>query len=208
MTREELSRNYWRYYRMLEDKFLATTNYVEVALTNFSSFSNEYALLIQSIGAELDNFFKVYCRYNPTDRKNIADYANFILAEYTSITTQKIKVLGTDIELIPFQRWNVAAPAQSLFWWSAFDKIKHNRHGNFSDANQKNVLNMLAALYLLEMKQFGKVAKESNGHLVEPDSPDEGSKLFSLPEWSFRYIRVGEFFAVVDGAFCQIVDDE
>ena len=30
MTREGLSRNYWRYYRMLEDKFLATTNYVEI----------------------------------------------------------------------------------------------------------------------------------------------------------------------------------
>lgn len=79
---------------MLEDKFLSTTNYVEINSGNFSSFSNEYALLIQSIGAELDNFFKVYCRYNPTDRKNIADYANFILADYTSITTQKIKVLA------------------------------------------------------------------------------------------------------------------
>ena len=193
---------------MLEDKFLATTNYVEINSGNFSSFSNEYALLIQSIGAELDNFFKVYCCYNPTDRKNIADYASFILADYTSITTQKIKVLGTDIELIPFQGWNETTPAKSLFWWSAFDKIKHNRHGNFTDANQKNVLNMLAALYLLEMKQFGKVAKESNGHLDEPDSPDERSQLFSLPEWSFRYIRVGEFFAVIDGQFYQIDNED
>ena len=126
MTREELSRNYWRYYRMLEDKFLATTNYVEVALTNFSSFSNEYALLIQSIGAELDNFFKVYCSYNPTDRKNITDYANSILDSFTSITTQQGRVLCTDIEFILFQGWNVAAPAQSLIWWSALDKIKQN----------------------------------------------------------------------------------
>lgn len=67
MTRERLSRNYWRYYRMLKDKFLATTNYVENNATNFSSFSNEYALLLQSIGVEVDNFFKVYCNYNPTD---------------------------------------------------------------------------------------------------------------------------------------------
>ena len=68
MTRKELSRNYWRYYGMLEDKFLATVNYVELNQANFQSFSNEYALLLQAIGAELDNFFKVYCGFDPTDR--------------------------------------------------------------------------------------------------------------------------------------------
>ena len=54
MTRKELTRNYRHNYRMLEDKFLATTNYVEINSGNFCSFSNEYALLIQSIGAELE----------------------------------------------------------------------------------------------------------------------------------------------------------
>ena len=63
MTRKELSRNYWRYYGMLEDKFLATVNYVELNQANFQSFSNEYALLLQAIGAELDNFFKAYCGF-------------------------------------------------------------------------------------------------------------------------------------------------
>ena len=192
---------------MLESKVITTANYVEIAPSNFGTFSNEYALLLQSIGAELDNFFKVYCGFNPTDRKNIADYASFVLADFPTITSQKVKILGTDIELIPFQGWNTTAPAQSLPWWSAFDNVKHNRHGNYADANQENVLNMLAALYLLETKQFGKVAKESGGHLDEPDSPDEKSKLFSLPGWDYRFIRVGEFFAVVDGEFCQITED-
>lgn len=31
MTRKELTRNYWRYYRMLEDKFRETIDYVEIA---------------------------------------------------------------------------------------------------------------------------------------------------------------------------------
>ena len=56
------------------------------------------------------------------------------------------------------------------------------------------------------MKLFCKVAKESNDHLDEPDSPDERSKLFSLLGWSYRYIREGEFFAVIDGQFYQIDD--
>lgn len=207
MTRKELSRNYWRYYRMLEDKFLATANYVEINPANFGSFSNEYALLLQSIGAELDNFFKVYCGFNLADRKNVADYASYVLSDFPDITTTQIRVLETDITVTPFQGWNTTTPAQSLSWWLAFDHIKHNRNGTFPDANLENVLNMLAALYLMEMKLFGKVAKESGGHLEESDSPDDKSKLFEIIGWNYRYVRVGEYFAVVDGVFCQILDD-
>lgn len=36
-----------------------------------------YALLLQSIGAELDNFFKVYCGFAAEDRKNMNDYCTF-----------------------------------------------------------------------------------------------------------------------------------
>jgi hypothetical protein len=36
MTRKELTRNYWRYYRMIEDKFRETIDYVEIATTIFS----------------------------------------------------------------------------------------------------------------------------------------------------------------------------
>lgn len=37
--------------------------YIELDWQNAGTFSNEYALLLQSIGAELDNFFKVYCGF-------------------------------------------------------------------------------------------------------------------------------------------------
>lgn len=193
MTRKELSRNYWRYYRMLEDKFLATANYVEIDPVNFRSFSNEYSLLLQSIGAELDNFFKVYCGYTLTDRKNIVDYAGFVLSDFPTITLEKIKVLGTEIYVAPFAGWNTAMPAQSLYWWMAFDHIKHNRIGNFSEANQENVLNMLAALFLLEVKMFTKATKDdpANG-LADVDIPSEDSKVFSLPLWNFRCISADD----------------
>ena len=193
MTRKELSRNYWRYYRMLEDKFLATANYVEINPANFSSFSNEYALLLQSIGAELDNFFKVYCGFALTDRKNIADYAAFVLADFPSIIAEQIRVLGTEITVTPFTGWNAAAPAQSLAWWMAFDHIKHNRIGNFPEANQENVLNMLAALFLLEVKMFTKATKDDPIQgLAEVDIPSEDSKVFGLPVWNFRCISADD----------------
>lgn len=72
---------------------------MEINPSNFSTYSNEYALLLQSIGAELDNFFKVYCGFNLTDRKNIADYVAFVLADFPTITTEELKVEGTDVEV-------------------------------------------------------------------------------------------------------------
>lgn len=193
MTRKELSRNYWRYYRMLEDKFLATANYVEINPANFNSFSNEYALLLQSIGAELDNFFKVYCGFNLTERKNIGDYVTSILSDFPSITSEQIRVLGTDITVTPFAGWNATTLAQSLSWWMAFDHIKHNRIGNFPEANQENVLNMLAALFLLEVKMFTKATKDDPAQgLAEVDIPSEDSKVFGLPVWNFRCISADD----------------
>lgn len=60
MNRGELTHWYWRYYLLLEKRFIETTDYVEVCEDNYRSFSNAYALLIQAIGAELDSVFKVY----------------------------------------------------------------------------------------------------------------------------------------------------
>lgn len=61
MTRDELLNKYWKYYLLLEKEFIFTLDYAELNQANFNTFSNRYAVLIQSVGAELDNFFKVFC---------------------------------------------------------------------------------------------------------------------------------------------------
>lgn len=205
MNRNELMRNYWRYYRNLENKLIATSSYVEIHRDNFAAFSNEYALLLQSTGAELDNFFKVFCGYNLTDRKSINDYAGHILSSYPDVVNQIITISDRGIDLQPFAGWNTSTPAQSLNWWISFDEVKHNRAGNIKKANQENVLNMMAALFLLEMKYLGSVAaQDASGQLTEPDVPDDQSILFDLKGWNFRYVPLGSAFAVVDGCVSEL----
>ena len=62
MNRQDFHINYWEYYLMLERKVIDTLNYVELCEDNFSTYSNQFASLIQSIGSELDEFFKIYNR--------------------------------------------------------------------------------------------------------------------------------------------------
>lgn len=205
MERDIFSRNYWRYYCLLEKKFLSTVDYVEIHKDNFNCYSNEYALLLQAIGAELDNVFKLYCDFNLTDRKTIADYAQYILNSSPKIVEYRIKIVGNDIELTPFLAWDIREAAKSLRWWSAFTNIKHNRNDNFKNANQNNVLNILAALFMLETMCFKKFSKVGANHeLLEPYAPDELSKLFRMVDWKYRFIRLANGWGLIDGDYCPL----
>lgn len=74
ITRRELTEEYWQYYLLLEGKFVNTLQYVELRKFNYWTFSQEYELLIQAIGAELDSVFKMFCGLNaPGMRYSISD---------------------------------------------------------------------------------------------------------------------------------------
>ena len=197
LTRKEFIQNHWKYYLMLESKFISTTNYVELSTDNFDTFSNEYASLIQLIGAELDCFFKEYCGFNKEDIKNISDYARYILADYADIKNQEISITDYDIGLKPFETWDASRAKQSLPWWEAFDKIKHNRVDNKNIASLRNVLDILGALFLIEMKYLKKISEQ----FEVPDIPDDESKIFSLKNWDYKYLSMEDaFFHLVDNA--------
>lgn len=193
MNRKELNQRHWRYYLMLEKRFIESIEYVELHKNNFNAFSNGYALLIQAIGAELDTVFKEFCGFNTSERKTIADYAQYILVSIPDIIDRKIVIQEYDIEIQPFQNWNVNRPAQSLQWWSAFTDIKHNRYDQLQLAKQENVLNILGALYLVEMMYLKKITENTS----ELDVFNESSDLFTLKNWTSKAIPMSEAFAVL-----------
>lgn len=176
MTRDSFITDYWTYYLMLENKLITTFNFVELCDNNLSTYSNEYASLIQSIGSELDEFFKVYCSFPLHERKTISDYANYLFQNEPSITNVEILISEKKYSIIPFSSWNLSCPSKSLSWWQAFDNIKHSRTAHFSDASLNNVLNILGALFILESKYLVRIADIS----VEPDIPNRESFLFSF----------------------------
>lgn len=192
MNNKDLTKKYWHYYLLLEKRFLSTIDYVEIDRRNYSCFSNEYALLIQAVGSELDCFFKEYCGINKDTRASIKDYATIILADYPDIVSQVITIQNTKLLLQPFNNWDVNQAAKSLKWWTAFDLLKHNRYDNFSKANLENVLNTLSALYLMEMKYYMK-----NAQPAEPNIPEKSSDLFELVGWKANAIPMKNALALI-----------
>lgn len=194
MDRNELSRNHWKYYLMLEKHFVESIEYVELHEDNFNTFSNGYALLIQAIGAELDAVFKEYCGFNTDDRETIADYAQYLLSNEPHIVNQIISVQEYDVEIQPFKNWDVNHPAQSLQWWKAFTDIKHNRYNQLKQAKLENVLNILGALCLIEMMYLKKITNGTN----ELDIFNESSKLFTLKNWTTKGVTLNNAIAIID----------
>ncbi len=129
-------------------------------------------------------FLRFTVAFPPEARKNIGNYAKSILSSYPEIVKQKVVVVETDIALTPFCGWTQEKAKQTLAWWEAFDKIKHNRAENRKLASQDNVLNALAALFLLERKYLSNLAGETE----EIDIPDISSTLFGLLDWKSRYM--------------------
>ena len=165
MDRTIFMNNYFRYYLLLENKFVSTLNYVELAKENFSTYSVEYAHQLLAIGSELDTFFKIYCGFNSGERKNIIDYTQYIINAYPEIASQKVAINNTEIVISPYKEWISWNPNNAknlLEWWNAYNLVKHNRQENISKASMENVVNALAALYLIEMKYLQTITKEPN----------------------------------------------
>lgn len=191
MTRNELNNIYWSKYLDFEKRFIKSFHFIALSPNNENATSEEYSELIQIIGSELDSFFKIFCGYNLDDRKNISDYAKKAFEIFPGITGQEIKIKKAEETLVPFHKWNIEKASESLFWWKAFTNIKHKGDKEGADATQKNVLYILAALFLLERKYFSIITEGTR----EPDVPDEESDLF-WPLGNEQFIAQGNgFFA-------------
>lgn len=192
MDRDTFMNKYWRYYLLLERKFIDTLNYVELAKENFSTYSVEYAHQLLAVGSELDTFFKIYCGFNLNDRKNIMDYTRYIMSDYPQIPNQVVEIYDTELTLTPYEEWSQWSiqSGNLLSWWDAYNLIKHNRQENITKASMGNVVTALAALHLIEMKYLQVITKENQ----EVDEPDSDSEIFKLVDWKFNLSAIANLF--------------
>lgn len=55
----------------------------------------------------------------------------------------------------PFQGWAAAAPTQSLDWYNAYNKVKHDREGEWAEGTLVRVANAVVACAVMVEAQFG-----------------------------------------------------
>lgn len=107
-----------------------------------------------------------------------------MLKKWPGITNQKVAM--KDIELIPFMNWSLQ-PYNSPDWWTPYNNVKHKRIKNYKEANLKNVLNSLAALYILEHYLVKYIGDRDSTY----DVPNDISQLFEMVNYKTRKTVVG-----------------
>lgn len=141
---------HWHYFIALENDISQFSRFLEIAESNFSSYSIELGRILFAAASEIDVVAKKYCqKIEPNfTADNIGNYKTIITKHYPDFNTIKVHLPRFGLTLTPWNKWRT--DTQPL-WWRAYTKVKYERHEHFAEANLKNALNAVAALYVLQI---------------------------------------------------------
>jgi len=192
----QFQRQYSEYYHVLESDFCDTERYLYIDPDNFGSFSSEFIKLIQAICSEIDVTLKFLCTcINPKFKgTTLPEYCKCILDSNPLFPNANVMIRKMDSMLLaPWLGWsykettnkrgNHHIDANNPEWWTKYNKIKHDRttlcpgtgKAYYKYANQKNVLDALAALFIVDSYILNLMCKEL-------PNPQEDATYF-LKEW-------------------------
>lgn len=183
LTEKTFKKIYWENYISIEDEFLATTKYVALDTNNYATYSTVFLKMLLELGSEIDTLAKVLCvvAWNKTNLQNVNDYRDCILGNEPEF--EKVAVVYETIRETPWQDWQSKSPD----WWTAYNKVKHNRFETgtiggktqeyFKFANLENVFKALMALYQLEIYTLNYLIRQQGR---EEEFSFLKSQLFSL----------------------------
>ena len=150
-------KHYCANYKILENKIIESSNFVNIDRTNYATFSANFIFLLLSICSEIDSVSAEYCKLIAPDSDNFGGIINkieLIMSKHPNLRNKRIDTKE------PFERQSFVPFAKlekdNSSWWSDYNKIKHNRteidsngRYNYQKANLKNVLHAIASLYIL-----------------------------------------------------------
>jgi len=144
---------HWQYYLALERDLMETTYFVEPVQQNFETFSVAYARILLAAGSEIDVIAKLICRQiNPASKADtIDDYRNEIHARYPQLPIMRVLVPRYALAADPWAAWSEQHTPE---WWQHHQKVKHERHAYFQEANLKNSLQSVAGLFCLVLYYY------------------------------------------------------
>lgn len=180
----------------MEEQFLVTRRYVSFDKKNGKTFSSEFIKLLQAICSEIDVLAKEIAKYkNPNFKikeSYIAKWGFMLVKSYPFLSNTTVQ-FNNDYILSPWKKtgyveyynkdhnlcYKRAEGCENPEWWRAYNKVKHERTSikdkspNYEQANLKNVVNALGALYILEQIMLSELSKKRNDRITS-------SKLFRL----------------------------
>lgn len=155
---------HWNYLLALERDLDEISRYVEFDEKNFDCFSIEIARVLLASSAEVDIVCKQICKSINARSKadKIHKYRTEILPAFPDIPQFLVLLPRFGLTLKPWDEWN--KPDGIPFWWTAYNKIKHNRDSEYHRAALKNALNSVAGLFVMVLYLYKDKATQGELH--------------------------------------------
>jgi hypothetical protein len=140
---------HWNYLLALDADLTALSRYVDFHQQNFGCFSIEIARVLLASASEVDVVCKQLCRKITPDSgaDGIHAYREEIKPMYPSIPNFKVVLPRFGLTLRPWEEWKKKTGVP--LWWTAYNKVKHQRDAHFEKASLQNALNSVAGLFVM-----------------------------------------------------------
>ncbi len=163
---------YWEWYKDLERQFENFLEYVPYLEGNEDTYSFRLANLILAIGAHIDSALKEIANHsafstkypemlNPKKEKgpNKGKPRNPTITDYYPISEEyrlyeKIVVfkrLPDRDKVLPFKEYQKSGKRKIPYWWTVYNKVKHEFSKSFKRAKLETVRDALAGAFLLNV---------------------------------------------------------
>ena len=170
-------RVYYNYVRQLEiivEELFDVFKVVEPDESNLQTHGNAIRNIIFLACTEVDALFKQILKNNGLEKSNDRYKTNdyFELKKPLRIDEYSVSFSNFDTikDFSPFQKWESPNTTQTLTWYDAYNKVKHDRINNFEFANLENAIESTLAFALLLIVSYGyhnDIWNEKIGRIIE-----------------------------------------
>lgn len=190
--------------KILIDKLHDILLYVEPDENGLEAYSHKIRELLILSSTEVENSWTYYLRIsgNQNERLNTNDYVK--LCDKLKLHEYKVTFIShpMSIELQPFLDWTETNPTNSLPWYNAYNKTKHNKSEAFSESKLKYCLEAIAANIIMLVVRYSPYELEKNdicSNLIKEnfkiDIVDTDISTFYIPSISSVNMASGAFSA-------------
>jgi hypothetical protein len=145
--------------RILIEKLDEILLYIEPSQTGLRTYGHKCRELLILACTEVENLWAQYMRIanaTPAGRTfTTNDYVKLLSPLHLHEYMISCKLISNAYSVSPFGQWSSTNPTQSLPWYNAYNKTKHDREQYFSESTLDNCIHAIAAVIVLFCVRHG-----------------------------------------------------
>lgn len=184
--------------RILIEKLDEILLYIEPSMAGLQTYGHKSRELLILACTEVENLWSQYMRLAgaaPNGRTfTTNDYVKLMNPLHLKEYQIDCKLIRNSYSIQPYSQWSTTSPTQSLPWYNAYNKTKHDREQYFSEATLEHCIHAIAAAIVMFCVRYGPFSlleggstlsgifiQHFNVSLVNPETKSFYIPSFNLP---------------------------